>query len=189
MPHRDIDILNEFEKSLFDVNPQGTRNIFICGDFNFPDVNWEHGFTNDQAPNKDVQDKLINISVDNSLTQLQEEPTRLNNILDLTFVSNPSLIRTQSTIPGISDHSATITDSYIKPSFIIQRKRKVYNFDKADWPSLHTFCENLSNSLVSRSNMNFSIFELLDLFKSTLQIGISQYIPSKFVKKRSTYHG
>ena len=160
MPHRDKDILNEFEKSLFDVNPQGTRNIFICGDFNCPDVNWEHGFSHDQAPNKDVQDKLINISVDNSLTQLQEEPTRLNNILDLTFVSNPSLIRTQSTIPGISDHCATITDSYIKPSFIIQRKRKVYNFDKADWPSLHSFCENLSISLVSRSNMNFSIFEL-----------------------------
>ena len=124
MPHRDINVLSEFENSLKEINPQGTRNVFICGDFNCPDVNWEHGFTNDQAPNKNVQDKLIDISLVHSLTQLQEESTRLDSILDLTFVSNPSLIRTQSTIPGISDHSATITDSNIKSCFTIQKKNE-----------------------------------------------------------------
>ena len=132
MTHRDISIINEFEKSEVDINPKSNRNVVILGDFNCPDINWDHGFAYDQAPQKNVQDKLIEISVDNSLTQLQEEPTRLNNILDLSFVSNHTLIRNQTTIPGISDHRATITNSFIKPSYTIQKKRKMYNFKKAD---------------------------------------------------------
>ena len=32
--------------------------------------------------------------------------------------------------------------------------------------------------------MNYNVIELWDLFKSSLQLGISQFIPSKLVKKR-----
>ncbi len=73
-----------------------------------------------------MQDKLIDISVDYSLSQLQEEPTRLDSILDLTFTANPSLIRNLNNIPGIADHEAVIIDSYIRPTFSIQKKKKVY---------------------------------------------------------------
>ena len=41
MPHRDLNILSEFEKSVQKANPQGSRNIIICGDFNCPDINWD----------------------------------------------------------------------------------------------------------------------------------------------------
>ena len=34
--------------------------------------------------------------------------------------------------------------------------------------------------------LNYGIIDLWDLFKSTLNLGISQFIPSKFTKKRST---
>ena len=81
-----------------------------------------------------------------------------------------------------ADFLALITDSFIKPCYIIQKKRKMYNFNKADWPSLQSYCVNLSNSLLLRSTMKFSVIELWDLFKSSLHLGISQFIPSKFVK-------
>ena len=61
MPHRDINIINEFEKSVVDINPKGHRNVMICGDFNCPDINWDHGYTYDNAPQKNVKDKLIDI--------------------------------------------------------------------------------------------------------------------------------
>ena len=104
-------------------------------------------------------------------------------MLDLFFASNPSLIKNLTTIPGISDHHAIITDSFIRPSFNIKRKRKIFNFNKADWPSLQNFCENLSSSLILRSK-DYSTLQLWDLFKSTLELGISQFVPSKFVKNR-----
>ena len=160
MPHRDINTLIEFEKSVQHLNQKGSRNIIICGDFNCPDINWEYGYTCNQAHNKNVQDKLIEISVENSLIQLQEEPTRQNNILDLIFVTNSSLIKNVTTIPGLSDHNAVIMDSYIKPSFSVTKKRKLYNFKKANWPSLETFCSNLSDSIIRKSELNYNVIQL-----------------------------
>ena len=181
-----METIEEFGKSAEKVNPHGSKNLLICGDFNCPDVNWEYGFTKDGAPNKNVQDRLIDISNENSLVQLQEQPTRGNNILDLTFVTNDSLIRNLNNIPGIADHEAVIIDSYIRPSYCIQKRRKCFIFKKADWDSLFSYCEKLSNSLLLRSEIDYNIHELWDLFKTTLNLGISNFIPSKFVKKRSS---
>ena len=88
MPHRNIDTITEFESSVIKANPQGNKNLIICGDFNCPNMNWNFGFTSDNAHEKNVQDKLIDISVENSLSQLQDKPTRGNSILDLTFSTN-----------------------------------------------------------------------------------------------------
>ena len=186
MPHRDLDTINEFDRSIQSVNPNGSRNVICCGDFNCPDINWDLGFTRDGAPNKNVQDRLIDIANDNSLSQLQDKPTRENSILDLTFVTNHSLIRNLNNIPGISDHEAIIIDSYIRPIYSIQKKKKCFIFKKADWDSLYTHCEKLSKSLITKSKMDYDIHDLWDLFKSTLNLGISTFIPSKFVKKRTS---
>ena len=68
MPHRNLDTLIEFERSLEKANPKGKRNLIICGDFNCPDINWNFGYCYEHAQNKNVQDKLIDISVDYSLS-------------------------------------------------------------------------------------------------------------------------
>ena len=77
-------------------------------------------------------------------------------------------------------------DSYIRPIYCIQKKKKCYIYKKADWNSLNKHCEQLSSSLVLRSEMDYSVHDLWDLFKSTLNLGINSFIPSKFVKKRSS---
>ena len=66
MPHRNIDTITEFESSVIKANPQGNKNVIICGDFNCPHINWNFGFTHDNSPEKNVQDKLIDVSVENS---------------------------------------------------------------------------------------------------------------------------
>ena len=185
MPHRDINTITEFESSVMKANPKGDKNIIVLGDFNCPHINWNFGYTHDNAPDKNVQDKLIDISIENSLSQLQEKPTRGNSILDLTFTTNTSHIRNLNNIPGLSDHEAVIIDSYIKPIFSVQKKKKVFIFSKADWPSLNSYCQNISNSILSRTK-DYDINHLWDLFKSSLNLGISQHIPSKFIKKRGT---
>ena len=49
-----------------------------------------------------------------NLTQVVEEPTRHNNILDLVFTSHPDLIEGTYVVPGMSDHSAVICDINFK---------------------------------------------------------------------------
>jgi hypothetical protein len=44
-----------------------------------------------------------------NLTQVHNQPTREGNLLDLVFVSNPSLVKPSTNVPGISDHDI-ITD-------------------------------------------------------------------------------
>ena len=62
-----------------------------------------------------VQQQLIETTTSASLTQIHDQPTRADNMLDLVFTSNPSLIKTSVSVPGISDHDIVITDMEIKP--------------------------------------------------------------------------
>ena len=58
--------------------------------------------------------------------------TRQENVLDLVFTDNPSLIKNSQSIPGISDHAMVVTDSDVKPIYNKQKPRKVYLFSKAN---------------------------------------------------------
>jgi hypothetical protein len=49
---------------------------------------------------KEVPRKLIDIFSQSGLTQLHEEPTRENNLLDLIFTTNPTLAKTSTNIHG-----------------------------------------------------------------------------------------
>jgi hypothetical protein len=46
----------------------------------------------------------------NNVTQIHDSPTRENNLLDLVFVSNPTLVKSSVNVPGISDHEIIITN-------------------------------------------------------------------------------
>ena len=61
---------------------------------------------------------------------MHDQPTRQDNVLDLVFTDNPSLIKNSQSIPGISDHAMVVTDSDVKPVYDKQKSRKVYLFSK-----------------------------------------------------------
>ena len=64
-----------------------------------------------------MQQQLIETTTSASLTQIHNQPTRADNMLDLVFTSNPSHIKTSVSVPGISDHDIVITDMEIKPHY------------------------------------------------------------------------
>ena len=71
---------------------KGKGNVWLGGDFNLPHINWKD---NDILPgnvNSTQSRMLIDLADDLQLTQAVHIPTRENNILDLFFTSNPSLI-------------------------------------------------------------------------------------------------
>ena len=104
MPHRNTKDLDELEKSLKIITDENNNNnIILAGDFNFSDITWETLSLKQDATNKDIQRILIDITSQTGLTQIHEEPTRGNNLLVLVF-TNPTLAKSSTNIPSISDH-------------------------------------------------------------------------------------
>ena len=134
MPHRNMSDLNSLSECLKKITGNKPKHIILLGDFNCPDINWKTLKVKSNAPNSDVQQGLIDlsVSVDMCLTQVHDEPTRGDNILDLTLTTNPSLIKSSVNAPGISDHDMVITDCDIKPAYNRQKPRTCYQYNKAD---------------------------------------------------------
>lgn len=143
--------LDELRKSISLLPGNASeKNIILGGDFNAPGIDWENEQpgTNNIALNQHVLD----IVKEYSLTQVQLEPTRKQNILDLIFTSNQTLVQNVQTIPGISDHCAVMMDSSIHPVYTKKAQRKIYTFSLADWEAIQTELEVFSTAFVRTEN-------------------------------------
>ena len=147
MPYRNSDVITQLDESLTKLNSGKAKHILLAGDFNCPGINWDTNTTTENCQDKKIQEHLIEVSNNHNLTQIHREPTRQNNLLDLVFTSNPTLVKSSTNIPGISDHDIVITDFDIKPRYQRQPKRKIYKYNKADWKSINDDMEKLSRDL------------------------------------------
>jgi endonuclease/exonuclease/phosphatase (EEP) superfamily protein YafD len=112
MPHREQKHFEELSKSLEKIENHNITNIVLTGDFNCPDIRWDTQTS--CGPDREIQQGLADLMGANNLAQIHDSPTRENNLLDLVFVSNPTLVKSSVNVPGISDHEIIITDFEIK---------------------------------------------------------------------------
>ena len=103
MPKRNMTDLNNLRQSLELQNKSKPKHLVLCGDFNCPDIDWDklclkHSKT---TQDRNEQQHLIEIMSDFNLSQMHSEPTREENLLDLVFATNPSLIKSTANAPGI----------------------------------------------------------------------------------------
>ena len=133
MPHRNSKDIEELERSLNLTLQGNNKNIMLRGDFNCPDIDWSTRHVKSKAHDIDVQKAVIDITTNIGMTQVHNEPTRENNLMDIIFTMNPSLIKSSTNIPGISDHAIIITDMETKPHYQKTTPRKGYIYSKANW--------------------------------------------------------
>ena len=128
MPKRKQRDLSELQKSLNLLSQDGKnqRDIILAGDFNCPNINWTTHKANSSGGDNEIQQALIDITSSALLSQVHHTPTRNQNILDLVFASNPSLVKSSVSIPGICDHHIVITDFGTKPQVSPQKPRRCY---------------------------------------------------------------
>lgn len=76
-------------------------------------------------------------SKDHYLDQVVTEPTRITetceNILDLFFTNNSTLINRTEIIPGISDHETVLIESSRRPLKMKIPPREVYSYKKGNF--------------------------------------------------------
>ena len=79
---------------------------------------------------------LLDLTIEHGLPLVQVQQTRDTNLLDLVFTNNPSIVKTSSSVPGISDHAMVVTDIDIIPQHVKQKPGKLFIFSKANWDNI-----------------------------------------------------
>ena len=86
MPHRNLKDLQNLDQSLKKLsNSSKSKHILLAGDLNCPDINWENLTVRPNALDREIQQALIDISTEHGLTWVHNQPTRQDNILDLSL--------------------------------------------------------------------------------------------------------
>ena len=70
-----------------------TKPIILAGDFNLPHIDWDSNTVKPGANLIYQHQELLDIKDEFNLEQLQLNPSRENNNLDLFFTDHPSLIK------------------------------------------------------------------------------------------------
>lgn len=112
-------------------------HLFMAGDFNLPDIEWaSETLKSTRVYNTGVSYKMLGITRDNYISQVNFQLTRHRNILDLLFVTNPDLVKEIHTSPGMSDHDIVIADIDIKAKINRKTTRTVHLYGKANWTKI-----------------------------------------------------
>ncbi|CAC5407576.1 unnamed protein product [Mytilus coruscus] len=164
MPQRNMKCVEELEKS-HNMTIARNTNIMLTGDFNCPDINWETSTVNSNANDKEIQNKIMELTATFQLTQIYELPTRENNLLDLVFTTNLSLVKTSKNTPGISDHEMVTTDCDTKPYYQRSKPRKCYIYSKANWEKLNEDISKTSTRIKQMYTQGSNVQEMSDTFK------------------------
>ena len=124
------DYLQRLQSRLSRIPTDKGAHLWIGGDFNLHDINWEEETVLPYATSATVSNQMLTLAKDHYLDQMITEPTRITktaaNTLELFFTSNPTLINKVETIPGISDHEAVFIESSLRPMKVKIPPRKVF---------------------------------------------------------------
>ena len=173
--------LNSTVERLNDTTP----NAVISGDFNVPSVNWSSlTVSNTPQYGQSVNQEVLNLAVQNGLYQIQHERTRMNNVLDLVFVTNMNLVNNIKVYPGMSDHNCIITDINLKVKHCRKPPRTVYRFSKGNMDAVMHDLETEFERFVRADPSNRTVDDNWNDFKTTLMSSLNKHIPRKTLSTR-----
>ena len=121
-------------------------------------------------------------------TQLVQEPTRQNNILDLVLTTHPDLIEGTYVVPGMNDHNAVICDINFKTKPSLNPPRSVYLYKRTDMGGLQEQLRNSYKSFQASEPSTKLVEENWTLFKTILFGTIKKHIPQRPLAGKSLLH-
>jgi len=180
MPERNQQDVDQLKKSINLLTEDGRkqREIILAGDFNCPDIDWPSHTAHSSGKDNTIQQALIDTTSAAFLTQVHHTPTRGPNILDLIFSSNPTLVKSSVSIPGVSDHEAVVADLDVKPQKTHQKPRKCYKFTKANWDQMRLDLDAANKSINDDHSKGADVETLWTTFKTALTATMERNIPS-----------
>lgn len=161
--------------------------VILAGDFNLPNIEWVH-----LQPKSNTSSLLYSAFCEminaHSLFQFVSRPTRLgsscNNVLDLIFCNDQTLISSVTTIPGISDHEVVVgtisCDIVRRPNPL---PRKVFYYNRGDYVSLSRELDQFLPEFRQHAT-NLDLNTTWHLFKTKLLSLIRTNVPSRVLSSK-----
>lgn len=158
--------------------------LLICGDFNFPYIDWEQ---NTHKGSASLYEPFMSTVTDLGLTQHVFHPTHVHgNILDLTFSSEMIVHDITIAPPVISDHSLiTISLKLFLKSNKVPDSKIVYQFHKVDTTKAYSIFSSWKTSIDHAIRENKSIDDVYDIFVQSLFHLRDNCVPTITLKKQS----
>ena len=156
--------------------------LWIGGDFNLPDIDWNHERVIGRQYPASMNNTFIEKMRDLGLSQVVHTATRNNNTLDLFLTNRPNLITKCETTPGLSDHDIVIVDSNLKANKISQSPYVVTIWKKANIAAIKEETHNFSNDLLNLTNPN--VENMWTSINNHLKSMMKKHIPTKLCSKK-----
>jgi len=156
-------------------------------------IDWTTTTISSGANERAAHNELLNLLDEHSLTNTQYQSTREDKNLDLHLTTRPSLIRSQSLIPGISDHDIIVVDSDHFPIFTKLSVDRTplppptfHSFRRLHSIDVNSFLTDLQCSRLITNPPN-SLGSLLIAYNTTLSILLDKRAPviTKFSSRKS----
>lgn len=116
----------------------------MVGDFNAPDLKW-----NGLEPTTNSE-RLLEIVNDHGLTQLVQDPTKHDKIIDLVLTNNNNIINDARVIPGISHYDMVLFEVNLEPRKEKPVKRKFNVRKRADTTRIKRELQQFANDFDSK---------------------------------------
>ncbi len=161
-----------------------TSPIWICGDTNLPDIDWETTQIVSHQYRVAINETFLDTLADCGLDQVVNFPTRGDNVLDIIATNRPSLVSRCEGMPGLSDHDTVFLELNTKATRRKQVRRKIFLWNKANFDIIRIKTKEFSDQFVD----DYSHSTPVELLASELQKGIekiiAEHVPSKFTSTR-----
>ena len=180
-PNSALQVIQDLYDEITNIK-QRFRNatILIGGDFNLPGIDWSTQTHRIGSPNKQDCELFLDMLMSESLEQLNREPTRGSNILDLCISSEPELVHSCTTGPGISDHEhLLIIRCKCKVRQNKKKSRHVHLYKKANWENARTQLKIAWEFFFNQTPEHNSVDTNWAYFKDTIRATIDKCVPSK----------
>ena len=168
--------LQSLTKTIVDNHP--SLPLWIAGDLNLPNIDWEVYHTNGTAYPSILCETIIDFILEYGFIQSVKDATRDQNILDVFFTNRPSLIESCNTVSGISDHEAVLIKSLVSITPQQINPRKIILWNKADMPTIKETIAHFSSEIFNNFSTSTPIDILWEEFKS-LCFRCMSFIPTK----------
>ena len=169
-------------ESLYQQYPRST--IWIAGDANLPDIDWELNAVNGNSNPISLNQLFLDIVYDNGSEQMVKFPTRKNNTLDVFITNRPSLIQKCKPVPGVSDHDIVFVESNISATRSKPTQRKILLWKRANYTGMKESVNLASTSFMEKHKASTDVNQLWGDFKDMCHQAISNNVPSKLTTTR-----
>ena len=167
-----------------------TGSVMVCGDFNFPTIDWSSLSCALHSCSHTCTGIFIDFVLKHGFTQLVESPTHGNNILDLVLCNDINcILNTTVTVPfSTSDHNMVITNLILSDCAFIHdagsNESLFYDFNRADWDSIRSYLASYDFNALFNSDLSSS--EIFEFFYGVLHNCLNLYVPSRHAKLSSS---